>query len=88
MIKQKPVFMKVKGGGWPYAYIWAQEIKTKSIQAKRKFCYVCSDESFARFPDHFYQKICEQQIVLTQPAFTCSKLIVETLEQGVKYVSS
>ena len=24
----------------------------------------------------------------TQPAFTCSKLTVETLEQGVKYVQS
>ena len=24
----------------------------------------------------------------TQPAFTCSKLITETLEQGVKYVQS
>ena len=25
---------------------------------------------------------------LTQPAFTCSKLTVETLKQGVKYVQS
>ena len=25
---------------------------------------------------------------LTQPAFTCSKLTIETLEQGVKYVQS
>ena len=25
---------------------------------------------------------------VTQPAFTCSKLTVETLEQGVKYVQS
>ena len=24
----------------------------------------------------------------SQPAFTCSKLIIETLEQGVKYVQS
>ena len=24
----------------------------------------------------------------TQPAFTCSKLTVETLEQGVKYVQN
>ena len=24
----------------------------------------------------------------TQPAFTCSKLTIETLEQGVKYVKS
>ena len=27
-------------------------------------------------------------IVSTQPAFTCSKLTIETLEQGVKYVQS
>ena len=26
--------------------------------------------------------------VFTQPAFTCSKLTIETLEQGVKYVQS
>ena len=26
--------------------------------------------------------------VSTQPAFTCSKLTIETLEQGVKYVQS
>ena len=25
---------------------------------------------------------------LTQPAFTCSKLTIESLEQGVKYVQS
>ena len=26
--------------------------------------------------------------ILTQPAFTCSKLTIETLEQGVQYVQS
>ena len=26
--------------------------------------------------------------ITTQPAFTCSKLTIETLEQGVKYVQS
>ena len=26
--------------------------------------------------------------IWTQPAFTCSKLVIETLEQGVKYVQS
>ena len=26
--------------------------------------------------------------VITQPAITCSKLTIETLEQGVKYVQS
>ena len=29
-----------------------------------------------------------QWIVCTQPAITCSKLTIETLEQGVKYVQS
>ena len=27
-------------------------------------------------------------LTLTQPAFTCSKLRIETLEQGVKYAQS
>ena len=27
-------------------------------------------------------------IVITQPVFTCIKLTIETLEQGVKYVQS
>ena len=27
-------------------------------------------------------------VEVTQPAFTCSKLTIETLEQGVKYVQS
>ena len=26
--------------------------------------------------------------IIYQPAFTCSKLTIETLEQGVKYVQS
>ena len=28
------------------------------------------------------------RVMATQPAFTCSKLTIETLEQGVKYVQS
>ena len=31
--------------------------------------------------------IASQQF-MAQPAFTCSKLIIETVEQGVKYVQS
>ena len=27
-------------------------------------------------------------LMITQPVFTCSKLAIETLEQGVKYVQS
>ena len=32
------------------------------------------------------KQICAQ--LITQPAITCSKLAIETLEQGVKYVQS
>ena len=35
---------------------------------------------------HFCEKA--RDIATTQPAFTCSKLTIETLEQGVKYVQS
>ena len=28
----------------------------------------------------------QQMMPTTQPAFTCSKLIIETLEQGVRYM--
>ena len=36
------------------------------------------------------KKLCLQEMftLLTQPAFTCSKLTMETLEQGVKYIQS
>ena len=30
----------------------------------------------------------KQNVPPTQSAFTCSKLVIETLEQGVKYVQS
>ena len=30
----------------------------------------------------------EFKFIATQPAITCSKLTIETLEQGVKYVQS
>ena len=33
-------------------------------------------------------KKCENTLLQTQPAITCSKLTIETLEQGVKYVQS
>ena len=29
-----------------------------------------------------------KEVGVSQPAFTCSKLTIETLEQGVKYVQS
>ena len=37
--------------------------------------------------DHKY-KLNKFKRLISQPAFTCSKLTIETLEQGVKYVQS
>ena len=31
---------------------------------------------------------CSSVLIITQPAFTCSKLTIETLKEGVKYVQS
>ena len=36
----------------------------------------------------FYRLVFIYQTQITQPAITCSKLTIETLEQGVKYVQS
>ena len=33
-------------------------------------------------------KVLDFYLFITQPAITCSKLTIETLEQGVKYVQS
>ena len=33
-------------------------------------------------------RILVKQMIRSKPAFTCSKLTIETLEQGVKYVQS
>ena len=30
----------------------------------------------------------EREVLASQPAITCSKLAIETLQQGVKYVQS
>ena len=39
--------------------------------------------------DKYKKKLVKVVIVThTQPAFTCSKLTIETLEHGVKYVQS
>ena len=38
--------------------------------------------------DRFLYKISQYLVSRYQPAFTCSKVTIETLEQGVKYVQS
>ena len=45
---------------------------------RRKFYFIISKLSLLLFHGNIY----------TQPTFTCSKLTIETLEQGVKYVQS
>ena len=47
-------------------------------RSTRKRCEICS-ELVLKTPDRSQQ-------VNAQPAFTCSKLTIEKLEQGVKYV--
>ena len=36
----------------------------------------------------FRKKVSLKKVKISQPAITCSKLTIETLEQGVKYVQS
>ena len=43
--------------------------------------YFCLFQSIAKRRRH-------NELIISQPAFTCSKLTIETLEQGVKYVQS
>ena len=64
-----------------------QDEKSEAIhfqQSKRSILYQKAYKIF----DSFKKVIHINQKVLTQPAFTCSKLTIETLEQGVKYVQS
>ena len=53
---------------------------TQSFQGE-KFLMKCLENN---------DKACRNlyQLMATQPAFTCSKLTIETREQGVKYVQS
>ena len=44
----------------------------------------CADS----FPTNFFCNNSKIKKALSQPAFICSKLTIETLEQGVKYVQS
>ena len=57
-----------------YSFTTASDENTK----KAKLCDY--SRTYASHGSHFCQT--------TQPAFTCSKLTIETLEQGVKYVQS
>ena len=63
-------------------------VRAKLKRIERKVgCEVCKNilktDTFTCSNDQTTYKINH-----TQPAFTCSKLTIETLEQGVKYVQS
>ena len=42
----------------------------------------------SKLSEWVYSAITKNKNKQTQPAFTCSKLTIETLKQGVKYVQS
>ena len=55
-------------------YSFSDNFQPLTIFAKPSNLYVCQGPEYAS--------------AVTQPAFTCSKLTTETLEQGVKYVQT
>ena len=78
-----------------YFYVFTNATKNSSrflwsqlhyfLQELVKFLVQCS--YFLKVFCHKMFLFCSNA-VLTLPAFTCSKLTIETLEQGVKYVQS
>ena len=62
---------------------------------EKNYCFTRSNFGFiGLYVIYFLSKTtislndCNSTKVHTQPAITCSKLTIETLEQGVKYVQS
>ena len=62
---------------------------------EKNYCFTRSNFGFiGLYVINFLRKTtislndCNSTKVHTQPAITCSKLTIETLEQGVKYVQS
>ena len=50
--------------------------------------YICYLKGYKPINDKKCNKLLINQRMKPQPAITCSKLTIETLEQGVKYVQS
>ena len=65
-------------------YNWNGLILAFTIVCSISFNHPKSDFEIA---SHVISKV-KRSKIHTQPAFTCSKLTIETLEQGVKYVQS
>ena len=59
--------------------------KVKKIDIYDEFCIFTCNTHITTSGTNKNMKIREVQ---SKPAFTCSKLTIETLEQGVKYVQS
>ena len=65
---------------WKYpANVYLVKVNNRSTR-KSKICEICS-ELILKTPDR-------SQKVNARPALTCSKLTIEKLEQGVKYVQN
>ena len=68
---------------------WKKKTKQKTTKRKKK---TQEKQSEKRITVDLYKtsrdsSACKHKLVI-QSAFTCSKLTIETLEQGVKYVQS
>ena len=59
------------------------------MMLKKDLVYPCHF-SFNKLSEYIVMKTQQvtNVVVISQPAITCSKLTIETLEQGVKYVQS
>ena len=64
---------------WPLTFLWP--LKTLESQIFQNF----KENIGQKWVNDIQEK---KQRMLSQSAFTCSKLTIETLEQGVKYVKS
>ena len=70
------LLIKSKSMDW---FLYDRELRHERVKITFQSKY-----DFRRAPEGFH---CVKS-VQTQPAFTCSKLTIETLEQRVKYVQS
>ena len=61
----------------------SQNMKSVDFTKAQKFRYLENETFFLQI-----KKFINYTSRTTQPAITCSKLTIETLEQGVKYVQS
>ena len=72
--------------------VWAAQTKLATSNYKRSSQLFSPLIVYSQIKSHIGPSVSSGEFpderVLTQPAFTCSKLTIETLQQGVKYVQS